>query len=325
MEDHSSYVLAADAADRYIDRVSALLRAAHLNSFFCAPERLLRNLTALHSRVHGGLQSQILVVPAAGLPAPSEWARVHDEGRVQEPVEALKVELRHHERDPEVLHVRVIVDTVENTGLIVRFTIEMAETAKSVDSQQLLIRNGDDLFVSPDLRSRLSMLSSASAESAFLELAAHPGVAVQRVTKGTIGPFCLSELPSVLPFGPLLTDPRGAFASFALDVASREIVRDGDNDPLSHRLLDPQMLDSDPLAEAERSRLRLGYHIYRDRKFVTDHATQAALEDLCRSAGTRNIIYLAAINNSTSGEYVSLNGALLPGPGRPHVGAGVIA
>jgi hypothetical protein len=325
MEDHSSCVLATDAADRYIDRVSALVRAAHLNSFFCAPERLLRNLSALHSRVHGGLQSRLLVVPSAGLPAPSEWVRVREEGRVAEPVEALKVELRHHEPDPEVLHVRVIVDTVETTGLIVRFTIEMTETAKSVDSQQLLIRNGEDLFVSPELRNRLSMLSSASAESAFLELAVHPGVAVQRVIRGTIGPFCVADLPSVLPFGPLLTDPRGAFASFALDTASRDIVRDGNNDPLSHRLLDPLAIDSESLTESERSRLRLGYHVYRDRKFVTDHATQVAIEELCRSAGTRNVIYLAAINNSTSGEYAGLNGALLPGPGRPHVGAGVIA
>lgn len=275
--------------------------------------------------MHGGVWPQLCVVPSSGLPAPSEWSREPRDGQLSEPIEALKAELRHHDADNGVLHVRVIVDTVDATGLLVRFTVEMAETAQSVDSQKLLVRNGEDLFVSPDLRGRLAVLSSANAESAFLELSACPGVNVQRVVKGTIGPFCLAELPLVLPFGPLLTDPRGAFASFALDIASRDIVRDGNNDPLSHRLLDPLPLDSDPLAEGERSRLRLGYHIYRDRKFVTDHATQAAIEELCSSAGTRNVIYLAAINNTTAASVMGLDSALLPGASGAHLGAGVSA
>jgi hypothetical protein len=346
-EDSGTHVLPLDAADRYLERVSALLGAAHLNSYFCSAERILRNLSALHSRTHGGLYTQLAVEPVTGLPAVSEWTRVHTDAALAaeagpapairdqrteylaklttllpQPIEALEVQLRHVDHHHQhqhggILHVRVIVDTVELTGLIVRFTVEMAETAQSVESQQLLIRNGSELYVSPDLRNRLSMLATASAESAFMELSAQPGVMVQRVAKATVGPFCLAELPATLPFGPLLTDPRGAFASFAFDVAALDIVRDGNNDPLPHRLMEG--MAPDVVAENERARLRLGYHVYRDRKFVTDSTTLPAIEELCRSAGTRNIVYLAAIDQGLP-EVVLSHGLQLR-----NFGAGAIA
>jgi hypothetical protein len=106
----------------------------------------------------------------------------------------------------------------------------------------------------------------------------------------------MAELPASIPFGPLVKGPRGAFASFALELAGRDIGRDFNNDPLRYLLL--ENLSASTLSCSDRSRMRLGYRVYRDRKFVADLASQPALESLCRSAGTRNIIYTAALGGS---------------------------
>jgi len=343
MEDSSSCMLTADAADRFLDRVSALVRAARLNTYFPPAERLLRNLCALHSRTHGGLYPQLSLEGRAGLPSLKEWARVQNDLEMAEsamsglpplaslrerlgtdpegkerlrkleycsrllalappPLESMDVELRHLEEDCGIVHVRVIVDSVLPDGLLLRWTVELAESLKLVESQELLIRNGEGFYPTPELAAQLSMLSTAplGSEQAFLNLSALPGVTVQRVAKATLGPFCLGELPPAAPFGPLLAIAGGAFATFSFEVAGRDVVRDGSNDPLPHMLL--ESLAPDVLAECERSRIRLGYRVYRDRKFTTDATTQPVLESLCHAAGTRNIIYTAALAGSAAAE-----------------------
>lgn len=336
LEDTSSVVLHTSAADRYLDRVSALIRGAHLNAFFPPTEQVLKHLSALHSRTHGGLYSQLTVHRCAGLPTLEEWNRVktdavlaeaqvlsnpaalrppeatasdkvevQDEERTKweyclrlsalelSSLEMLAVELRRLDSESGALHARLVFDTVDIAGLLVRCTIELAEARPTADSHQLLLRKGDDLYLAAELRSRLLRLVTKSAEQIFVELSALPEITVQRVTRACIGPLCLGELPAALPLGPLLTDARGGFATFALDIAAREVPRDCENDPLPHVMLEQNFIDA--ASEYERQRVKFGYRVYRDRKFVTDTSSQPAIESLCRSAGTRNIIYTTAL------------------------------
>jgi hypothetical protein len=68
--------LSGEAADRYLDRVSTLLAAAHLNECFPSTAALLGHLSALHSRIHGGLYKQLCIDVSSGLPSGQEWSRV---------------------------------------------------------------------------------------------------------------------------------------------------------------------------------------------------------------------------------------------------------
>src|SRR5262249_42586634 len=136
-------------------------------------------------------------------------------------------------------------------------------------------------------------LATHDAETIFVALSSLSGVEVSRVCRGTVGPFCMAELPAAIPFSALANPPRGALATFALEVAARGLLHNGPSDPLAH-LLFPG-LPSESMAGREQARLRLGYRVHRDRKFVVDLATQPALESLCRTVGTRNVIYATAL------------------------------
>jgi hypothetical protein len=332
----SEYMLSDPASDRYLERMAAVIRAAHLSFQFTAAERLLGYLRALHSRTHGGLYTRLTVHPAAGLPVLSEWERVQADTELAEsilvnlpteevvreraeperlpdqlikwrywsqlhalrlpPIESLRVELRKLDRDSGTVHVRVVLDKLGAAGLLVRYSIELSEAIRNAESQQLLTHTSVNVSATSGLRERLSQWEAMGAENIFIELALLPSVTVERVCKATVGPFCIGELPTGLPFGHLLASPQGAFATFGLDVAAKDIARDSSNDPLPHLLLNA--LSAEELAEYERARLRFGYRTYRDRKFVTDLATQPAVENLCHAAGTRNIIYVAGLDSS---------------------------
>jgi hypothetical protein len=213
-------------------------------------------------------------------------------------LQSLRVELRRLDFDQGTAHARLLVDQVDDHGLLSRSTIELAETWEDTAGEPLLVRNEDEIVVSAERRSALFRLTSSDAETTLTELAAQPGITVARVTRGTIGPFCLAELPAAIPFGALVKGPRGGFATFALEVAASELARDASNDPLPHLLL--ESLSGAAAGRHDQSRLRLGYRVYRDRKFVSDLASLPVLERLCRSAGTRNIIYITALGGCST-------------------------
>lgn len=328
-EDNVTCVLATEEADRYLERVSELLRAARLNAQFPPVPRLAGYLNALHARTHDGLYSKLSVDAESGLPAAKEWLRVkldaalasgiapdadttasvfrpplgspqHREqlyrGRLRTlsllPLDSLRTDLQRIEHDRGIIHARVIVDTIDQDDLYSRCTIELSQRVMGLESHQLLSLRGQDVAASSQLRDQMTELSSLDAEYIFIQLAAVPGVTVHRVTRATIGPFYLAELPRTPPLGALINGRRGAIATFGLDLAARDLLSNGTNDPLPN--LRREHMPVEMRAEYERARIRLDYRVFRDRKFVTDLSTQSALEQLCRAAGTRNIIYVAA-------------------------------
>jgi hypothetical protein len=326
--------LGCEAADRYLDRVSTLVAAAHLNECFPPTGALLGHLSALHSRIHGGLYKRLRIDASSGLPSEQEWSRVQTDlalalsilprlptpvvldkqtrdadfgeqllkllycARLPElgllPLSSTQVELCRLDPDTGSAHARLVIDRIDGKGLPSRCTIELTETPQETDTTPLLLRVGDGLALSKVRQAALLRLAAGDAESTFIALSNLPGVVVQRVACGTVGPFCLAELPPAIPFSAMISSPAGALATFALEVAARDVTHDGSSDPLAHLLL--PALPDESQASREQSRVRLGYRVHRDRKFVVDLASQPALEGMCRAAGTRNIIYPAALS-----------------------------
>src|SRR5262249_19050874 len=136
--------------------------------------------------------------------------------------------------DPQnaAAYIRVVLDTVDQGGLVTRISVELSEAAKAAPAPAFFLRNGDELQTTPALRYRLAELATTSAEHALVELAGLPGVRVQRVVRGTLGPFCLAGMPATQPVATLCETARDAFACFALDMAAVDLTHDGNNDPL---------------------------------------------------------------------------------------------
>ena len=338
-EDNVTCVLAAEEADRYLERVCELLRAARLNAQFPPVPRLIGYLTALHARTHDGLYPKLSVDADSGLPSYKEWLRVKLDAalaagiatesadaapakdaahaafaglpgtaqRMEQlyrarlralnllPLDSLRVELQRIEHDRGVIHARIVMDKLGDDDLYARCTVELSQRVPGLEAHQLLSLRGLDVAASAELRERMAELASLDAEYTLLQLAAVPGVTVHRVSRATIGPFYLAELPRTPPLGSLLSGRRGAIATFGLDLAARDLLTSGSNDPLPN--LRREQMPVELRTEYEQARIRLDYRVFRDRKFVTDLATQPALEQLCRAAGTRNIIYIAAPNS----------------------------
>ena len=145
-----------------------------------------------------------------------------------------------------------------------------------------------------ELRTIVYRLASLDAELTLVRLAGTPGLTVERVIRGTVGPIYVAGVAMPEALASELREPPGpgfAIATFGLDMAAGDVARDGDNDPLEDpmggRLPGPAR---EALVEA---RGRHGYRVYKDRKLVASStAASEAAQRLCARMGTRNVIYV---------------------------------
>ena len=141
------------------------------------------------------------------------------------------------------------------------------------------------------LRTIVYRLTSLDAELTFVRLADTPGLEVERVIRGTVGPIWVAgtaipeALAAELPAPP---GPDFVVATFGLDMAAGDVAQDGNNDPLFRERLPPAAREA--YVDARR---RYGYRVYEDRKLVVgDAATGDAVQRLCTRMGTRNVVYV---------------------------------
>jgi hypothetical protein len=69
-------VLAGDAVQGYVDRVTRALARARLSEHYPPSRRLAAQIDAMGPRVHRGLYADLLVDRRSGLPSYREWARI---------------------------------------------------------------------------------------------------------------------------------------------------------------------------------------------------------------------------------------------------------
>lgn len=322
--------LSGDAADAHVARLAAAIRRARLNAHYPAPRRLAAHLEAMGAPVHGGLYDALRFDPS-GLPTYREWARVQTDRQIAPqaladlgPVEVLEARAapgRHavHDRqltkhryyeallarelaplsglstalrrvDPRAgeAHFHVVFDKLDAAGLFVRHSVDLAEQAATW-SRPLVALDGDVARKTEALESLVHRFGTLDAELMFVQLAADPTLRVERVVKGTVGPAWTrpDEAPSQLAAA--LSEPGALVMSFALDMAAVDLADDRDNDPLDDPLA--ARLTPEARAEYEAARRRLGFKVFRDRKFVVTANARAAVERLCAERGTRCIIY----------------------------------
>lgn len=183
---------------------------------------------------------------------------------------ALDIKLRRLEPDTDTAHLHLVFDKLDQSGLFVRFTVDLAQQGAGIKVARV---DADVAHETPALRALVYQSSGLDAELLLLQLARLEGVSVERVSKGTVGP--------------LVDAPEGAVAHFAHEIAAIDLHADRICDPM-HRA--PAAA---ALGEREAARARFGYHVFLDRKFAATPGQLDTVIGMCRAMGTQNVVYAA--------------------------------
>lgn len=314
----------------YVARLGEVLRAARLGPQYPDARRLAGHLGVLAPAVHRGLYPGLEVDLRSGLPTYREWTRAQTDLRIAAdqlrqlgdrailerkaaadpgsiharqlvkhdyyaairdvapaPLGEMTVALRRVEPERRRASFHVVLDKLDASGVFVRYTIDLAQQGDAWN-RQLVVLDDDSTRHTEGFRSLIYQFTSYDAEFTLVRLATLGGLEVERVIKGVVGPVCFpwtrrpDELQPVLAAG-------GFVAMFALDTAAQDLAADRDNDPFADLLVD--RLTAEARGEYDAARQRLGYKVFKDRKFVAPRAAVAALQALCASRGARNVVY----------------------------------
>lgn len=210
-------------------------------------------------------------------------------GRKTAPLGDMQVALRRVDPEEETAHFHVILDKLDASGVFVRYSVDLSQQA-SVWTRPMVVLDDETAHHTDDLKALVYRFSSLDAELTFANLVTTEGLGVERVCKGTIGPVFWSEHSHSSPFGSLLdAHEAGVVATFALDMASVDVAADRHNDPLEGPMTSRL---SDGAQNAYRqAREKIGFHVYKDRKFVVSSELADAIQDFCKAQSTQNIVY----------------------------------
>ena len=148
-------------------------------------------------------------------------------------------------------------------------------------------RRGDYSAQTSAFRDKMERYTQDDSEFAFLLLGRLPGVRVEEITRGRVGPLWSPWAPAPERFRGA---PEPAFTlHLPLDRSSQALEADRREDPFAGIFRECLSADSRELVEEEAR--RLGYRVYKDRKFAVTRGGAATLEAKLREAGARNIVY----------------------------------
>ena len=198
-------------------------------------------------------------------------------------LDEISIKLRRHEVGAKRLHVTVVFDKHDASGLFVRFTIQMAQTTGAFGSTLVELDEREHAEHTDALRGLIYRYASTNAEMTFIKLNELDDVQVDSVQRGTVGPaFSPANSGAALPGIYEIARGGGWVAAFGLETADRTLSGESDNDPLRGAG------DSKSLQGARRS---LGYGVRHDRKFVVTAEHVDALDAFAHSRDCQNVIY----------------------------------
>ncbi len=324
----------------YVDTVAEVLRTARLNAYYPDWRRLVAHLRAMTPAVHRGLYPTLLLDLRSGLPAYQEWVRVQSDAQLAPrvladlgdrdalaakaekadiyakqlrkwdyhkdlegirlaPLGDMQVRLRRVEPSERTAYFNVILDKLDVSGLFVRYTIDLAQTAEWW-TRPMLTLDEETARHTEGFKSLVYRFTSLDAEFAYFKLVAVGGLKVERVFKGTVGPLYFAGRPYEDPLGRLVRNAdSGVVATFGLDMVAGDLEASRDNDPILD--LFEASLSEQAREDYERARARLGYKVFKDRKFVVTPNFRAPVLEFCRRAGTRNLVRVVRLPGQAGG------------------------
>ena len=322
--------LTDEAERRYTEQLPRILRAARLNMYYPDARAMIAHVEALSPTLHQGLYEGVEINLKSGLPSYKEWTRVQTDVTLAQdqlhqlgPREALAAKARQgsiHAKqlakldyyarllnrptvplgdmsvalrrvDPAARRAwfHVILDKLDASGLFVRYAIDLSQQS-SAWSKPIVTLNEETAQHTQEFQSLIYKFTSLDAEFTWAKLQSMPGVQVERVCKGVVGPLCFAAAQAPPELAAALESHEGSFIGmFGLDMVAADIAEDRNNDPFARFFT--EQLSAEARAVYEEARGRASYKRFKDRKFVTTRALQQPLQALCQARQTKNIIY----------------------------------
>lgn len=323
-------LLTQAAEATYTDRLVRIIRAAKLNLYYPDARALGAHLEALSPRIHQGLYPGVEMNLKSGLPSYKEWTRVQTDvtlapsqlqtlgtsaalepkatpgsifekqlkkldyyqkllNRPTATLGDMSVALRRVDPAQRRAWFHVILDKLDASGLFVRYVIELSQESSGW-SKPIVTLDEENAKHTQEFQSLIYKFTSLDAEFTWAKLSTMPGIIVERVVKGVVGPFYFAPEQASATLAPLLSSQEGGFiAMFSLDMVALDLAEDRNNDPLSGFF--SEQLSEQAQQVYAQARQRHQYKRFKDRKFVTTRALQAPLTALCAQHQTKNIIY----------------------------------
>ncbi len=213
------------------------------------------------------------------------------------PLDGMQVLLRRIESELNRAHFTVVFDKLDAAGLFTRYTIDLSQQA-SVWGGSAVVLDKETAAYTEGFKALIYKFSSLDSELTFGRLAAIEGLRIDRVNKGTVGPFYRSgmDLGAVAPapiaemLGEILVNNSDGFvAMFALDSSAVDVANHQNNDPFGAFF--GGGVSAELRAGYQQARQLYGYHVYRDRKFVVSKDLVEPMQKFCGEMNTQNIIY----------------------------------
>ena len=177
-------------------------------------------------------------------------------------------------------------------GVFTRYQIHLRHQSDRWSKPKVELQ-GDDLRYTEEFRNVISRYSSDEAEFAFILLSDVPGITVQEVSRGRIGPLWMKGVPCPPEVAELLEKhPGNVILNFPYEkvfVPEVEGKEDANRDPFTRLYRDSLCEDTKALADARAS--KLGYVVHKDRKFACSKPILAPLRKLCSDLGKPCVIY----------------------------------
>lgn len=326
-------VLEGDKAETYCKLVESLIRGGKPNDSFPSGRGLANLIYLLRPSTNRGLSEQVRVNLKNGLPDEPDIGRIiadkdicqkvlrsHDLASVRsrtdeaslrlvrrldyylevdkrELPERYRLELKLKRMDEKAQtadFIAVFGRFDPGEGIFTHYNIHLRHQSDRWAKPKVELQ-GDDLRYTEEFRNVISRYSSDEAEFAFILLSDVPGITVQEISRGRIGPLWMNGIPAPEPILELLAKyPGNAILNFPYEkvfVPDVEGKEDANRDPFARLYRQSLNAENKQLADARAE--KLGYVVHKDRKFACTKPILAPLRELCQKLGNPCVMYPA--------------------------------
>lgn len=317
-------LVSGEPLERWCEAAARLVQCARLNKFFPDPFGIADSIRMMAPSYRDGIYEGLVLDRTSGMPRIKDVVAVHADrvnaaeflreaalrdGRSATPRYAAKlayykriaavelaplhrldVKLRRVYPDKKLASFEVTLDRFDAAENVwVRYTLLLEQTDTAWGGG-LLERSGDYTNQTGAFRALMEKYAHDDSEITFLLLGKMPGIRLEEVVRGRVGPLWSPPCPP--PAGWFPKDARGCYVLHCpLDRASVGMEADQDQDPFSTLYKDFLSEDSRPIIEEAAQ--RLGYRVHKERKFACTAPALDALNARLAEAKTQNVVYLA--------------------------------
>lgn len=325
-------ILLKDAdADQYLEFLRKLVKGGRLNQFYPNPNGMDNLYRLMAPAGNLGIDPEIRINPRCGMPSEPDIGRVladkeaaprflsrNDTAEVNSRTDEASFKLHRrlqylrdvHKSDlPKRIHHELKlrkIDLVTKTasfysiferydpgeGVFTRYTITLQHQDSRWNKAQIEMQ-GDDLKATEAFRAVISRYHSDEAEFAFILLSEVPGIKVEEVVRGRVGPLWFKEADTMPDeVRKLLEENPGNFIlNFPLErvVINSSAKEDLQADPFSR--LYRNTVEGDAKQFALERAERLGYRVFKERKFCVTKAIAQPFQQLLAERNARCIVY----------------------------------